>query len=96
MKTFTLCTVGLASVAVIMPVQAQGGMMMRSNAVMKALDVDGDGTLSMEEIDHAPTALKYLDEDGDRASHPGCDAGSPPCRRRTRGRSRDATHRGSV
>ena len=66
MKTLILCTVGLVSVAFSIPVQAQrsGGMMSRY-PVMKALDVDGDGKLSAQEIDNASVALRYLDDDGD-------------------------------
>jgi Ca2+-binding EF-hand superfamily protein len=32
---------------------------------MQALDADGDGALSAEEIDNAPKALRTLDKDGD-------------------------------
>ena len=64
MKIPLLLTVGLALVALTNPAQAQRGMT-RSNAVMKALDVDGDGTLSVEEIEQAAASLKNLDEDGD-------------------------------
>lgn len=35
--------------------------------VMKALDGDGDGQLSVEEIANAPAALRLLDDDGDGA-----------------------------
>ena len=34
-------------------------------AVMKALDLNADGRLSLAEIQNASTALRYLDEDGD-------------------------------
>lgn len=40
-----------------------GGM--RVNPLMRALDLDGDGDLSAEEIEKASTSLKKLDKDGD-------------------------------
>ena len=61
MKTLIFCTVGLASLAFALPVQAQG----RGGVIMKALDADGDGELSAREIANAATAVRYLDDDGD-------------------------------
>lgn len=39
--------------------------MLRFHPLMKALDADGDGTLSANEIQNATAALKAIDKDGD-------------------------------
>lgn len=42
-----------------------GRDMMRMLPVMAALDADGDGVISAEEINNAPAALRKLDKNGD-------------------------------
>ncbi len=42
-----------------------GRDMMRMLPVMTALDADGDGVISAEEINNAPVALRKLDKNGD-------------------------------
>lgn len=44
-----------------------GPMGMMSDAIFKALDADGDGTISADEIANAAETLKALDTDGDGA-----------------------------
>ena len=51
-------------VGFVMPASGQSGFGSSSN-VLKAIDADGDGALSPEEIAHAPVALRCLDDDGD-------------------------------
>lgn len=41
------------------------GGMMRGNPIVAALDANGDGTLSADEINGAPAALRKLDKNGD-------------------------------
>jgi Ca2+-binding EF-hand superfamily protein len=43
----------------------QPGGFMRMNPVLAALDTNGDGSISTEEINNAPAALKQLDKNGD-------------------------------
>ena len=47
------------------PGAERGGMMMRMNPVLAALDANQDGEISAEEIEQATAALKKLDADGD-------------------------------
>lgn len=55
--------VGAGMLALGAPVHAQ--MSYGESLLMKALDVDGDGTLSALEIENAVAALRLLDDDGD-------------------------------
>jgi Ca2+-binding EF-hand superfamily protein len=47
------------------PGPGPGGPGPMFDALFRALDADGDGTISSEEIEAAPEALKKLDKDGD-------------------------------
>ena len=64
MKTAIQWTLALSVTTCAVTVHAQGPPgMMRMPPVMNALDSDGDGTISADEITEAPAALVSLDKD---------------------------------
>ncbi len=63
--TLALFTIAVCMLALGGTVQARQFDYDSRNVLNRALDVNGDGKLSPQEIDNAPMALRLLDDDGD-------------------------------